>query len=363
MKKSSGINKYGVILAGGGGTRLWPKSRNSLPKQFMNLGPDRTLLQDTFCRLRKFLNKENIFIVTIKNYLSEVKKELPEVREENILIEPSSKNTAASIALAVWEISKICDNCVIGSFASDHLIKNEKRFIEILETAYAASENTSDIITIGIPPTKADDGLGYVHIGSQILEVNSMPIFKVQRFLEKPDMALAKAFYASGEYFWNASYFVAKASTFREAYKTHLPDVLNVIKKMDGLNQKQKNEIWENLKNIAVDYGIMEKSSNISMVTGDFGWSDIGNWAVLSEVSPKSANGNVLLGDIDKKTILIDSKNCLVYGNGKLIALVGVSDLIIVEDKDAILVTTKDKVQKVKQVVEKLKSENKNDFL
>lgn len=363
MGKSTDISKYGVILAGGGGTRLWPISRNSLPKQFMNLGSDKTLLQDTFNRLTKFLPVDNLYVVTTRDYLDEVVRELPLVKQSNILVEPSCRNTAASIALAVWEIYKNCDNCVIGSFASDHLIKNETKFVEVLESAYDAAVRSSDIVTIGIPPTKADDGLGYVHIGNQLGEVNKKAIFKVQRFLEKPDMATAKAFYASGEYFWNASYFVAKASTFREAYQKYLPEVMDIIERIDGKNDKQKDEIWSSLKNIAVDYGIMEKSSNISMVTGDFGWSDIGNWAVLSEVFPKSANGNVLLGQSVNKNILIDSKNCLFYGHSKLIAAIGVSDLIVVEDKDAILVTTKENVQKVKQVVERLKSENKTEYL
>lgn len=357
------INNYAVILAGGGGTRLWPKSRSACPKQFMKLASEKTLLQDTFKRIKTFISLKNIYVVCAKEYFDEVRKQLPDLLAPQILVEYEPKNTAASIALAVLTIHKINSHAVVGSFASDHLVKNEKQFTQILGVAYEQAEKSFDIVTIGIPPTKADDGMGYVHIGKQIEEIRKQPIFQVQRFLEKPDLALAKAFVASGEYFWNASYFVAKTETFLNAYNKCLPEIIETLSSMDGAASNEAKKIWQKLKNIAIDYGIMEKIQNISMVTGDFGWSDIGNWAVISEVYKGNQNGNVFLGNSEDNNVLVETKNCLVYGQEKLIALVGVENLIVVEDKDVILITSKDKVQKVKQVVERLKSEGKNNYL
>lgn len=362
MDKLSKEKYYALILAGGGGTRLWPRSRNLTPKQFLKIGSPDTLLQQTYQRLARFLPVKNIFVVTINEYLKEIKNELPEISSSNILLEPKAKNTAAAIALGVWEINKKDTEAVIGSFASDHLVKNEPEFLEVIETAFWAAANSSDIITVGILPTKADDGLGYIRVGVQITEINKRPIFRVKNFVEKPEVSLAKAFMASGEYFWNASYFMAKASTFLSTYSLYLPEVVTVLEKIEK-DREQKEKLWRSLKSVAIDYAIMEKATNLSMVTADFGWSDIGNWQILSEVSPTSYNGHILLGDIEGKHVMVDSKNCLLYGAGRLIATIGVSDLIIVDSSDALLICQKSRAQEVKKIVEKLKTEGKKEYL
>ncbi len=353
---------YGVILAGGGGTRLWPKSRNALPKQFLKIGSTKTLLQETYERLTANVPLENILVVTSKDYVAEIKKELPKFSPHNILVEPSPKNTAPAIALAVWEINKRDPDAVVGSFASDHLVYNKSEFVKVLAIAYKAAALSSDLVTVGILPYKADDSLGYIHAGSEF-EIENKSVFKVKRFTEKPDMTLAKAFLASGDYFWNASYFLGKVSTFLDSYRKFMPGLEQVIDGMLKKNEKEASKLWSTLKNIAIDYAIMEKAKNLVMVPADFGWSDVGNWAVLMEVFPKTADGNVLLGDDSNKHFLLDSKNCLVYGDGSLITTIGVSDLIIVQTHDAILICHKDQAQKVKNLVETLKKEGKEDCL
>ncbi len=295
------INYYVVILAGGGGTRLWPKSRQLLPKQFLRLAGKDTLLQEAYSRVINFVPLENIFISTNKEQLAEVKKELPQVAVSNILVEPVSKNTAPAIGWAIRVISLKNPQAIIGSFASDHLIKNKEEFLHDIEAGYIEAEKSSNLVTIGIPPTKADDGLGHIHIGSQIGTSQKRPVFAVKNYVEKPDLSSAKAYMASGEYFWNASYFIASAQTFIIAYKKHLPQIWEVLEKMTGVKQEEQEKLWRKIPGIAIDYGIMEKADNIVMVPGDFGWSDLGSWPILFEVLPNSVNGNVFLGEAEGK--------------------------------------------------------------
>ena len=348
-------------MAGGGGTRLWPKSRAVLPKQFMCINSDRTLLQETYDRLLRVLDRQNIYIITNKIYVDEIHRELSGINSNNIIIECSPKNTAPAIALGLEKISKLNSSAVVGSFASDHLIKNEEEFTGVLKAAYSEASQTESIITIGILPTKADEGLGYIHVGADLKEVDKRPVFKVKRFTEKPTVSVAKAFVASGEYFWNASYFIAKAETFIRSYEKFLPGLWQSVAQYLK-NNKDAGECWNNIDSMAIDYGIMEKADNLEMLTGDFGWSDIGNWSVVSEVFPASENGNVYIGD-HEKIVTIDSKNCFIYGDKRLIATLGVSDLIIIDTKDAILITRKDRAHDVKNIVEKLKADNMKEFI
>lgn len=360
MEKLEKENRYAVILAGGGGTRLWPKSRTSLPKQFLKIGSDKTLFQMTFERLNKFISTQKIFIVTRQQYLAEIEKELPVIDRANILIEPSSKNTGPAIALAISHIHKMNREAVVGSFAADHLVLNEKEFLKVLEAAYLAALKTNALVAVGIVPNKPDEGLGYIHLGGQVDEIKKCPVFKVKRFVEKPDLTTATAYLASGEYFWNASYFIGRSDTFFKAYQKYFPEVLEIINSPDFAKQ---SSLWDKVKNIAVDYAIMEKIDNMLMVTGEIGWSDIGNWSVLSEIFPADKDGNVELVSAQGKYVTVESKNCLLHADGRMIAVLGVSDLVVIDTADAILVCHKDKAQEVRKIVEKIKEKKWKEYL
>ncbi|MDP3998009.1 MAG: sugar phosphate nucleotidyltransferase [bacterium] len=359
---------YVIILAGGGGTRLWPKSRTRKPKQFLKISGKNTLFVETIRRVTPIVPPENIFVVTNENYSNEVQNEAPDLPPENILVEPEAKGTAAAIGLAVIHIHKRNPHAVIASLASDHLVKKTNEFHQVLATAFEAAKKDSFLVTVGIYPTHADTGLGYIHVAKKLLEIDKKPVFTVESFTEKPDLPTAEAFLATKEYFWNASYFVGKAAVFLEAFKAHMPKLYLGLMEVDSkINSDKEMEatkiVWQKLDDIPIDYGIMEKAKNLVMVPADIGWSDIGNWAVLHEVLKSSSEDNVVIGDEEGKHLSLGTKGCLIHSNGRLIATIGLSDMVIVDTLDALLICPKDKVQEVKKIVEMLKKEKRHEHL
>lgn len=361
-------NHYIIILAGGGGTRLWPKSRVRKPKQFLKIGTKQTLLGETFKRVKDLVPVENILIVTSEDHATETQNQLPGLPPENILAEPVPRGTAAAIGLALINIHKRNPDAIVVSLASDHLIKKSKEFQAVLTAAFAAAERGDYLVVIGIPPTRPDTGLGYIHVAKKLFEENKKAVFSVESFTEKPDFATAQAFLATKEYFWNASYFAASCKTFLASFKEYLPSYFRGLKEVEiEMGKETEKEvtrrIWESLEDVAIDYGIMEKAKNLVMIPGDFGWSDIGNWAIIHEMSEPALEGNVIIGDEEGKHIALDTKGCLIHSNGRLIATIGLKDLVIVDTLDAILICPKDKVQEVKKIVEILKKEKRHEYL
>ena len=348
-----------VILAGGTGTRLWPLSRIDQPKQFQKLTSQKTMLVETISRLN-FLKKEDIFIATNQKYLAEVKRQTKKIiPEKNIIVEPALKDTAPCIGLASAYLSKINPEEVCCIIYADHLIQDKKEFEQKLKIAekIAIKDNTLNIVEVKAKYPNVN--LGYVKIGKIIEEIDGTEIYSFERFTEKPDLKKAKEFLKSYKYLWNTGLYVWKVSTILNKYKEFLPETykhLMNIKEAIGSKDEQKTLEAEYplCDKISIDYGIMEKvdTKEVRIIPAELGWSDVGTWESLHEELAENAKSNI----VKAKHINIDSKGSLIYGNGKkLIATIGLEDVVIVDTPDALLVCKKNRSQDVKKIVEKLK--------
>jgi mannose-1-phosphate guanylyltransferase/mannose-6-phosphate isomerase len=342
-----------IILAGGRGTRLWPMSREKYSKQFLKLVDDTPLIEASYQRALKIAGPEEIVTITNKDYYfytKEICDKFSPSLSQNIITEPVGKNTAPAIALSVqYLIDKLgsAQDEVVYIFTSDHIIKPLDKFVAYLETAKNAANN-GYLVTFGIKPTRPEIGYGYIKIGESLGNFN-----KVESFTEKPDLETAKAYLKDGRYFWNSGMFAFKISTFLEELKEHEPEIFESIQK--GFDTSLNN--FQDMPSISIDYAIMEKSRKVSVVPMDIFWSDIGSWDSFYEIKEHDQDGNVLVGDVE----VIDVKNSLVYSNDRLVAVTNVEDLIVVETDDAILVTKRGNGEIVKEIIEKLKKENRKE--
>lgn len=351
-----------VIMAGGRGERFWPRSRNSRPKQFLSLTSDgETMIQKTVARLSSLVSPEDVFIVTNANYAGLVREQLPELPEENILLEPAARNTAPCIGLAAAVIRKKYDDAVMMVLPSDHLIKFNQLFIDTLKTAVSVAEKGTGLVTIGITPAYPETGYGYIHFGESDSQNG---VYRVKRFVEKPNIELAKEYVNSGEYLWNSGMFVWKASTIESNLKKYLPDMTDGYDKIyDAAGTEHFAEtvadVFPKFRSESIDFGVMEKASEVYTIPGNFGWDDVGSWLALERVNKTNEYGNMVQGDV----VSINTKNTIVCGGKKLIATVGIEDLVIVDTDDAILICAKDSTQDVKKVIENLKICNRNELV
>jgi len=328
-------------MAGGSGTRLWPKSRIKKPKQLYALINQDSMIKNTFNRLAPVVGKNNIFIATNINQAKMIAKELPELKN-HLIIEPAIRNTAPAIALAAQKLKNKAK--VIAFLPADHYIGNEKEFQNVLRKAFDVAEK--DYLTlIGIRPTDADTGLGYIKMGKNI----SSGVFQVEKFVEKPDLKTAKKYLASGKFLWNGGMFIVKPAILLDLFKKHAPEI---IKNID------KN--YEKSPNISFDYAISEKASNVAVLPGDFTWSDVGNWNKILEMLSKKSGENVVVGC---EHYGVDTTGSLIHGAERLVATVGLKDIIVVDTPDVVLVCHKDKAQDVKKIVEELKNQGKTSYL
>ncbi len=351
-----------VIMAGGRGERFWPKSRNKFPKQFLSLTSDgETMIQKTVARLGSLVQPEDIYIVTNKDYAQIVSEQLPQISNSNILLEPVARNTAPCIGLAAAVIKKRYKEAIMLVLPSDHLIKSNQMFIDTLKTAITVAEKGNNLVTIGITPAYPETGYGYIYFGS---DEGTPGVYNVRRFVEKPNIELAKEYVNSGEYLWNSGMFVWKASSIEVNIKKHLPDMVAGLDKIyesvdtDRFDETVETE-FSGFKSESIDFGVMEKATNVYTIPGSFGWDDVGNWLALERVNKTNEYGNMIRGDV----ISIDTHNTIVYGNQKLIATVGIEDLVVVDTDDAILICAKDSTQNVKKVIENLKICNRNELI
>lgn len=351
-----------LIMAGGRGERFWPKSRKSLPKQFLSLTDDgKTMIQLTIERILPIVSIEDIYISTNKDYKKLVMEQLPNIPKENILCEPVGKNTAPCIGLGAVHISKKYDDAIMLVLASDHLIKYNSMFINTLRDAADVAKDNNNLVTIGITPDYPETGYGYIKFNPAKCNGRA---FEVEHFVEKPSLELAKEYISSEEYLWNSGMFVWKVSTILHKFSEYLPEIykgLMKIKESIGTPQEDTvlNSEFGEFQSISIDYGIMEKSHNIFTLPGTFGWDDVGSWLAVERIKKTNEFGNVVNGNV----ITIDSKDCVIEAGPKLIATVGIKNLIIVDTEDATLICDKDCAGDIKKVLDNLKICNRNEYI
>lgn len=357
---------YAVIMASGQGTRLWPLSRQNKPKQFHSLLGSRTLIQDTFDRLSLKFKPENIFVTVTEECVDDAKDQLPLIPDENFVVEPYATGTTGTCIVAIQAIAKKDPKATAIFVPSDHIVKEPKEFIKIVDFSEEMVEKYPDhVVLIGINPTRPDTGMGYIQMNSQIEANDELKAFSVKRFVEKPNEETAKKYVALWEYLWNGGIFVWKTNHILDLYqklaaKTYRASakIAEFIGKDDYLKIAKKE--YPSFDKISIDYSIMEKTKDILVVPGDFGWSDVGSWGTLLDVLLDSYGSEIITKG---HHIGVDNKNCLVLAGQKLIATVGLEDIVVVDTPDALLICKGDKSQEVKDLIDKIKAEGKNLYL
>lgn len=346
-------------MAGGTGTRFWPYSRNDKPKQFLDvLGSGRTLLQMTFDRFLSYTTPENIYIVSNDLYDEVIQEQLPELSKDQILLEPVKRNTAPCVAYAAYKIRQKDPDAILIFTPADHAIFQEEKFLKVIDTAVKGASEGNKLITIGIKPHRPETGYGYI----QHLEADG-PVKPVKTFTEKPQLEMAKTFLASGDFLWNAGIFVWSARAITDAFSTLEPEIAELFENGSYFQDSEKAFIEKSysiVKNISIDYAIMEKASNVFVVMGDFGWSDLGSWNTLHEIRDKDEKGNVLEAD----TILYHCKNNFVKSKkGKLVVLHDLDGYLVSDFEDVLLVCKIDDAAKFKAFVTDVKTLKGEKFI
>lgn len=362
---------YALILAGGGGTRLWPRSRQKTPKQFLKLFDNETLTQVAVKRFSEILPWEKIFIVTVSpDYKKEIIKEIPRLHPENIIVEPARRETGPAHALGALYIESKDPDAVIMTEAADRVVKPVSRYLETLLKAAKEAYTEHVLIAMGVEPRYPHTGLGHIKKGEKIKVPGNVDFYKLDGFVEKPPIELAKKYTASGKYLWNAGQYVWRADDLLNSFKKHQPEIykyLLEIKPHIGKSDEAKflESEYKKMPAISVDYAISEKEKNFYVVSGDFFWTDIGDWREVWANSKKDSKSNVIISGDEPggEVTIFDTSDALIHTDGRMVAVVGLDNVVVVDTKDALLVCSKSHAQSVKKVVEKLKEENRYDLL
>ncbi|MBI3182342.1 MAG: mannose-1-phosphate guanylyltransferase [Myxococcales bacterium] len=360
VRRASTGKLFLVIIAGGSGTRFWPLSRRRRPKQLLPLVTGSPLIADTAARLAALAPPSNTFVVCGKAHAAQVRRMLPRLPKRNVLVEPVARNTAPAIALATAHVASREPNGVVAVLPSDQHVADAASFARALRSAARAAEE-GYIVTLGIKPTRPETGYGYIRLGGPVAEGAR----EASAFVEKPDAKTAQRYLSSGEYLWNAGIFVFRAEVMLRAFREHMPELFEGLERIRSALTGRRYRLvlareFPRMPSVSIDYGVAEKARNVAVVPGDFGWSDIGSFAAISEVRPADSRGNVVAGE---GAIVLDSDGCVVMGGRRPLAVVGMSGAVVVDAGDAVLVLPKDRCQDVRKVVEALKERKLEDYL
>jgi mannose-1-phosphate guanylyltransferase len=353
-----GADTHIAILAGGEGTRLWPLSRGQRPKQLLQLGGERSLIQRTVDRLRPLVAPEQILIITERSHSDALHAQLPELPDSSIIVEPTRRGTAAALLLAALHVRDRAPHATWASLHSDAFIADEEEFRRTLVAALEVAASGEYLVTTGVEPRFPATGYGYIQRGEPVGAAGGFPFFKVVRFVEKPDLPTAEAYVASGEYLWNPGVFVWNNAALLDAFVRLQPELYSVL---TSTPLASIDRVYPSAPRETIDVGIMEQASNVATVPARFGWSDIGSWAELWELASSSPVDNVIQGA--GQVLMADASGNLVYADGRTVALVGVNDLVVVETADAVFVCPRDRAQDVKLIVQQLQAEGRKELL
>ncbi|MCE5313889.1 MAG: mannose-1-phosphate guanylyltransferase [Armatimonadota bacterium] len=355
---------YAAIIAGGSGTRLWPSSRRDKPKQFHNLYGENTLLQETVRRLEPMVAQDDVYIIAGRSHESTVRQQLPWLDAKNYVGEPMGKNTAPAVGVIATLINRKDPDAVILVTPADHIIGKEKHFRRLLEVAAQVASEGPNVVTIGIKPTSPATGYGYIQMAESKRTIDDVDVFQAVSFKEKPDQKTAEEYVSSWHYVWNSGMFVWSTKTIMELYRDHAPEIYRLLLRYDGAigtpdEAKVFEEIYDAFPSISVDYAILEHAQNISVIPASVGWSDLGSWSSLYEIMDKDEDGNAVIGD----HVGVDTHNCLIHSKDRLVATVGLDNMIVVDTGDAVLILPSGRSEDIKALLEELKKEGKAKYL
>jgi mannose-1-phosphate guanylyltransferase len=351
--------QYAVVMAGGAGTRLWPAARRHIPKQFQSLIFEQPLIAETVQRLSRVYSLERILIVTGKRYAEPVHEALPDLPGENVISEPVGRNTAAAIALAAFRIARVDRDAVFAVFPADHAILKPQALYQALDFAHELATKHR-VVDIGVPPSHPETGYGYIELGDELARRDGLQAHRVRRFVEKPDAQTAREYLAAGNYIWNSGMFVWRAGEFLDALRQQLPETYERLEPAcESGSWTALEQAYEQIPNISVDYAIMEKVSDVVALPVDFGWRDIGDWAALYDMIEHDEDGNAVTG----RHAALDAHDCLLVSRERLIAAIGVRDLVVVDADDVVLVMPRSRAQDVKKLLDQLQDSGLGDYL
>jgi mannose-1-phosphate guanylyltransferase len=366
MRNMKQPNIYAVIMAGGVGSRFWPRSRERSPKQVLEIIGSGSMISNTIKRIQPLIPPDNVLVVTNKLQKEIIHQQLPSVPIQNIITEPLGRNTAPCIGLAAKWISRLDPDAIMVILPADHIIRNEAEFLRVIQRAAKVANDNDALVTIGIKPTQPETGYGYIQFDDASEKDTSAAdgIYKVKTFAEKPNLETAEKFLNSGDFLWNSGMFIWKTKVILAEIEKHLPELYKQLEKLQptigtDTYQSTLDRVYGVIRSISIDYGVMEKASNVFVAMGDFGWSDVGSWDEVVRLTPTDAEGNSLRGTVIAK----DSHRNYVDAGNKVVATIGVDDIIVVTTDDAVLICKKGRSQDVKEVVDYLRRKQINEQL